>query len=81
MLAPVQPVPWHPEDIRCALRKLGYTQDMISKELKVSRSTVAMTIRAGTSKVVRAWIAHKLSVDESSIWPFKFPVGPFIANP
>jgi lambda repressor-like predicted transcriptional regulator len=46
------PQGWHPEDIKAALRKSGWTQQRVADELDLCRHTVSATIWNGQSQRV-----------------------------
>ncbi len=65
--------PWHPIDINAAIRKQGLTHEEIARHLNCSRSTVTHTIRTGSSKAVRDYIALVVGCPAEEIWPCRFP--------
>jgi len=69
-------VAWHPQDIIAGIRKCGWTHQQISEHLGISRSTVTLTIRTGSSPQVRAFISQLIGVPEAELWPFRFPCPP-----
>ena len=66
-------VAWHPQDIIAEIRKSGLTHQKISDHLGISRSTVTLTIRTGSSPRVRAFVSGLIGVSEAKLWPFRFP--------
>lgn len=66
-------VAWHPQDIIAGIRKSGWTHQKIAGHLGLSRSTVTLSIKTGSSPPVRAFIAELIGVSEAELWPFRFP--------
>lgn len=64
---------WHPQDIIAEIRKRGWTHQKIADHLGLSRSTVTLSIRTGSSVIVRAFIARLIGAQEEELWPFRFP--------
>ncbi len=64
---------WHPQDIIAGIRKRGWTHQRIADHLALSRSTVTLSIKTGSSPEVRAFIAELIDVPEAELWPFRFP--------
>lgn len=64
---------WHPQDIIAAVKKQGLTHERIAEQLKISRATVSLGIKTGSSPVVREYIAHLIGVSEQELWPYRFP--------
>lgn len=64
---------WHPQDIIAAVKKQGLTHKRIAEQLNISRATVSLAIKTGSSPVVREYIAHIIGVPEQELWPYRFP--------
>lgn len=60
---------WDREDVKAALRKKGYTQESIAREVGVCLRTVNLTIKDGRSSAVRCFIGEVLGVPPHEIWP------------
>ena len=69
-------IAWHPQDIIAGIRKRGWTHRKIAEHLCLSRSTVTLSIKTGSSPIVRAFISELIGVPEAEMWPFRFPCGP-----
>jgi len=66
-------VAWHPQDIVASIRKAGWTHQKIADQLEISRSTVTLCIKTGSSPIVRAFISDLINVSEAELWPFRSP--------
>jgi Ner family transcriptional regulator len=64
---------WHPQDIIAAIKKQGWTHQRIADHLGVSRSTVSLCLKTGSSPAVRGFVAQLVGVSEQEIWPCRFP--------
>jgi Ner family transcriptional regulator len=64
---------WHPEDIKAALRKRGWTLQAVAKEAGVSHTAVSTCLRSGASADARSVIAKILGTDPAVIWPDRYP--------
>lgn len=69
-------IAWHPQDILAEIRKRGWTHQSIAVHLGLSRSTVSLSIKTGSSDQVRAFVANLIGVPEAKLWPFRFPPPP-----
>lgn len=74
------PASWHPEDIKAALHKLGYTLDSVAAlvaaegEAPPSRSAVSRAIRGGlhSSRIARC-VSRLIGAPISQLWPGMYP--------
>lgn len=64
---------WHPQDIISAVKKQGWTHQRIAEQLGISRATVSLGIKTGSSPIVREYVAHLIGVPEQELWPYRFP--------
>jgi lambda repressor-like predicted transcriptional regulator len=64
---------WHPQDILTAIKKQKWTHQRIANHLKVSRSTVTLALKTGSSAKVRTFVSDLLGVPEEELWAFRFP--------
>lgn len=64
---------WHPQDILAGIKKHGWTHQQIADHLGVSRSTVTLAIKTGSSAPVREFVSKLLGVPEQELWAFRFP--------
>lgn len=65
---------WHPQDIIAAVKKQGWTHQRIADHLGLSRATVSLGIKTGSSPAVRKFVAELIGgVSEQELWPFRFP--------
>lgn len=66
------PPGWHPEDVKAALRKLGWTQKHLADELDLCRRTVFLTIQNGRSQRCCEFISNLLGTPPQEIWPSRY---------
>lgn len=64
---------WHPEDVKSSLRKFGYSQADIARELDVTPSFVSHVIHGIKNSRIQAQIAEKLDKKPEEIWPSRYP--------
>lgn len=63
----------HPADINAALKKAGYTQRRIAKDLGVRQPTVYLVVYGkGTSARIAKAIAQATGLPLSTLWPGKY---------
>ncbi|TXT39198.1 MAG: hypothetical protein FD135_2348 [Comamonadaceae bacterium] len=62
----------HPEDIKAAIRKKGFTAAVVADHMEVSRSTVAQVISGrATSARIKDYIAQITGLSVDTLWPPK----------
>lgn len=63
----------HPVDIQACLKKGGFSQASIAKELKVAESSVHNVIKGTiTSRRIAEHIANKIGKSIDEIWPNRY---------
>lgn len=64
----------HPEDLKAALRKAGWTYAKLAKAVGVCSRTIGETIRNGKSPKACAYISSLLAREPEEIWPSRYEV-------
>lgn len=63
----------HSEDIKAALKKLGYSQKMIADRMQVSPTTVHSVIcGACKSERIAKYISGIVGIDRGVLWPGRY---------
>jgi len=65
---------WHPEDIKAALRKRGFSLTALAGELGITVGVVSATLRYDNhrSRRIEAAVALKLGLSPKTIWPQRY---------
>lgn len=63
----------HPEDIKAALRKKGYTLTGVADRLRVQPSAVSHVLHARRSRRIERAIAKILGTTAAELWPERYP--------
>lgn len=63
---------WHPEDVKAALRKKGFTLSRLSLQHGFHHSMMTRVVHEGRSAKVQAIIAAALRTTPQTIWPSRY---------
>ena len=64
----------HPEDLKAALRKAGWTYRKLAAALGVSARTIGETVRNGKSPKACVFIGSLMHREPHEIWPARYEV-------
>lgn len=62
----------HPEDIKAAIRKRGWTLKELAEANGMAKQNIALAIRQRVSEPAEEVIASFLDMDPREIWPSRF---------
>lgn len=62
----------HPEDIKAAVRKTGFSLASLAREKGMNKQTLSLAIQARVSEKAERVIADCIRMDPADIWPSRY---------